>query len=41
VPVLGWGVGTRAIGLVGFADVGASIARHLDIPASGPGRSFL
>ena len=41
VPVLGWGVGTRAIGQVGFADVGASIARHLDIPASGPGRSFL
>lgn len=41
VPVLGWGVGTRAIGQVGFADVGASIARHLDLPASGPGRSFL
>lgn len=41
VPVLGWGVGSRAIGQVGFADVGASIARHLDIPASGPGRSFL
>lgn len=41
VPVLGWGAGTRAIGQVGFADVGASIARHLDIPASGPGRSFL
>lgn len=41
VPVLGWGAGRRAIGQVGFADVGASIARHLDIPASGPGRSFL
>jgi phosphopentomutase len=41
VPVLGWGAGTRAIGQVGFADVGASIARHLDLPASGPGRSFL
>ena len=41
VPVLGHGLGTKNIGLVGFADVGASIAAHLDIPSSGPGRSFL
>ncbi|MCT8161542.1 phosphopentomutase [Pseudoruegeria sp. SHC-113] len=46
VPVLGAGVGEKAIGQVGFADVAASIADHLgipaqDIPAQGPGRSFL
>jgi phosphopentomutase len=41
VPVLVAGAGAGAIGLVAFADVAASIARHLDIPAHGPGRSFL
>ncbi|SLN39938.1 Phosphopentomutase [Pseudoruegeria aquimaris] len=41
VPVLGAGVGEKAIGQVGFADVAASIADHLEIPAQGPGRSFL
>ncbi|WP_299358523.1 phosphopentomutase [uncultured Paracoccus sp.] len=41
VPVLGWGVGTRAIGQVAFADVGASIAAHLDIPRPAHGTSFL
>jgi len=41
VPVLGWGAGTRAAGLVGFADVAATVAAHLGIPAEGPGESFL
>lgn len=41
VPVVGAGLGQRSIGHVGFADVGASIAAHLGIPARGPGRSFL
>ena len=40
VPVVGWGA-SRAIGHVAFADVAASIAAHLGIPAQGPGRSFL
>lgn len=40
VPVIGWGVGVRAIGQVGFVDVGASVAAHLGLaPASGA--SFL
>ncbi|WP_199262611.1 phosphopentomutase [Paracoccus binzhouensis] len=41
VPVLGWGHGARAVGLVGFADIGASVAAHLGLPPVGPGRSFL
>lgn len=41
VPVLAAGVGARAIGNVGFVDIAASVAAHLGIPASGPGRSFL
>jgi phosphopentomutase len=41
VPVLGYGVGAKPIGQVAFADVAASIAAHLNIPAQGPGRSFL
>ncbi|WP_347266982.1 phosphopentomutase [Paracoccus sp. (in: a-proteobacteria)] len=41
VPVLGWGYGPRGVGLVGFADIGASVAAHLGLPAVGPGRSFL
>ncbi|MCG6901162.1 MAG: phosphopentomutase, partial [Rhodobacter sp.] len=41
VPVIGYGAGVQAIGQVGFADVGASVAAHLNVPASGPGRSFL
>ncbi|MDJ0827579.1 MAG: phosphopentomutase [Rhodobacter sp.] len=41
VPVVGHGLGRSEIGLVGFADVGASVAAHLGIPAQGPGRSFL
>ena len=41
VPVLGWGVGPRPLGLCGFTDIAASIAAHLGVGASGPGRSFL
>jgi len=41
VPVLGWGLGPRAIGQIGFVDVGASVAAHLGVPAEGPGRSVL
>ncbi|MEX5730011.1 phosphopentomutase [Rhodovulum iodosum] len=41
VPVLGAGVGQREIGLVAFADVAASVAAHLDVPAPGEGRRFL
>jgi phosphopentomutase len=41
VPVVGWGGGSRAIGLCGFVDVGASVAAQLGVTAEGPGRSFL
>ena len=41
VPVLCAGVGTGEIGLCAFSDVAASIARHLGVPAQGPGASFL
>lgn len=41
VPVLGWGLGARAVGQVGYADVGASIAAHLGLPPAGAGQSFL
>lgn len=41
VPVLVSGRGVGTIGQIRFADVAASIADHLDIPAQGPGRSFL
>ncbi len=41
VPVVGYGVGVREIGHVGFADVGASVAQHLGIEAQGVGRTFL
>ncbi|WP_343117206.1 phosphopentomutase [Ostreiculturibacter nitratireducens] len=40
-PVVGAGVGARAVGQVGFVDVGASVAAHLGVPAQGKGRSFL
>ena len=40
VPVLGWGVGARAIAHVDFVDVGASVATHLGL-APLTGRSFL
>ncbi|MBY6160402.1 phosphopentomutase [Mameliella alba] len=41
VPVLIAGKGAGSIGQVAFADVAASIAAHLKVPAQGPGRSFL
>jgi len=41
VPVLIAGHGAGQIGKVDFADVAASIAHHLNIPAQGPGRNFL
>lgn len=41
VAVLGHGVGARAVGLVGFSDIGASVVAHLDLPAPDHGRSFL
>lgn len=41
VPVLCAGIGAGSAGLVAFADVAASIAAHLGLPAAGPGRSFL
>ncbi len=41
VPVVGWGMGLREVGMRGFVDVGASVAAHLGVIAQGPGRSFL
>ncbi len=41
VPVVGWGAGTREVGLRGFVDVGASVAAHLGVGGQGTGRSFL
>lgn len=41
VPVLAAGPYSGQIGIVGFADVAASIAAHLGVQAQGPGRSFL
>ncbi|NGM45209.1 phosphopentomutase [Rhodobacter sp. SGA-6-6] len=41
VPVVGRGVGAKAVGVRGFVDVGASVAAHLEVAAQGPGRSFL
>jgi phosphopentomutase len=41
VPVVGWGVGGREVGLRGVVDMGASIAAHLGVASEGPGRSFL
>lgn len=41
VPVLCYGAGQGSAGHVGFADVAATVAKHLTIPSQGPGRSFL
>lgn len=41
VPVIGYGRGTKAIGLNGFVDVAASVAEHLGVPSEGKGKSFL
>ncbi|MFV0408990.1 MAG: phosphopentomutase [Paracoccus sp. (in: a-proteobacteria)] len=41
VPVLGAGLGMRAIGNVGFSDIGASVAAHLGLGRAHDGASFL
>ncbi len=41
VPVLVHGIGPKPLGQLAFTDIAASIAAHLDVPAQGPGRSFL
>ncbi|MCO6383659.1 phosphopentomutase [Oceanicola sp. 502str15] len=41
VPVVIVGKGAGEIGHCGFVDVAASVAAHLNVPAKGPGRSFL
>lgn len=41
VPVLVAGRGAGQAGLIAFSDVAASVAAHLNVPAQGPGRSFL
>ena len=39
--VLGWGLGLQPIGLVAFADVGASVCAHLGVPGPAHGKSVL
>lgn len=41
VPVLVYGIGAKSLGHLAFADVGASVAAHLNVPYTGKGRSFL
>lgn len=41
VPVLCHGLGPGQAGIINFTDVAATVAAHLNIPAQGPGRSFL
>jgi len=41
VPVLMHGAGARELGLMGFVDVGASVAAHLGVLSRGLGRSVL
>lgn len=41
VPVLCHGIGQGNAGIVKFADIAATVAAHLNVPAQGPGRSFL
>ncbi len=41
VPVLVAGKGSGQLGQIHFADVAASVAHHLSVPAQGPGKSFL
>ncbi len=41
VPVLAHGLGARELGLVGFSDIGASVAAHLGLAERGAGRSLL
>lgn len=41
VPVLGYGLGLKPVGQVGYVDVAASVAAHLGLAAEGPGRTFI
>ncbi len=41
VPVLCHGIGQGNAGIVKFADIAATVAAHLNVPAQGPGRRFL
>ncbi len=41
VPVVAWGAGEKPVGPVMFSDVAASIADHLNIASTPPGKSFL
>ena len=41
VPVIGYGLGLKPIGLNGFVDVAASVADHLGVPSQGTGKSFV
>ena len=41
VPVLIKGAGNGEIGHIGFVDVAATIAAHLNVTSQGPGRNFL
>ncbi|MDO5529314.1 MAG: phosphopentomutase [Paracoccus sp. (in: a-proteobacteria)] len=41
VPVLGAGLGARAVGQVAFADIGASVMSHLGLKPTHRGASFL
>lgn len=41
VPVLSPSIGRRDIGVVNFVDIAASVADHLKLTETGPGKSFL
>ena len=41
VPVLVHGIGARELGQLAFVDVAASVADHLGISHTGPGKSFI
>ncbi|MDB6177815.1 phosphopentomutase [Paracoccus sp. Z330] len=41
VPVLGYGLGHKAVGHVSFSDIGASVMSHLGLSAPHSGKSFL
>ena len=41
VPVLGLGAGANNVGQIAFVDVAASVAAHLGVVPTGPGRSFI
>ena len=41
VPVLGWGTPPHAAAPIAYADVGATVAAHLDLPGRAHGRNVL